>query len=144
MDSISKEIQKIARVQARHRSKFMEEFGLKGCHASYLCALCAEPGISQERLSACICADKSNVARQLAMLEEMDYVRRAVDPGDKRVLLVYPTEKTLAIMPRIRQKQAEWEAYLTEPITPAERLQLSALLRKIQKQADDYPEKETL
>lgn len=143
MNQITKDMHDIARAQSRYRVKYMEALGLKGCHANYLLALCAEPGISQEQLSARIYADKSNVARQLAMLEEGGYVRREVDRSDKRVMLVYPTEKALGLLPLIIQKQAEWETFVTETLSVEEREQMRELLKKIKHRTDAFFEKES-
>ena len=140
MDTILQDMHAIMRCQAQYRQSYMEQFGLKGCHAHYLMALCAEPGISQEQLTRRIYANKSNVARQLAVLEEAGYVRRESDGADKRVLRVYPTQKALDLLPLILEKQALWARFVTEALSEAELEQAAAILGKMKRRADTFLE----
>ena len=142
MDSITKALHDIARCQMRHRSSYMEQFGLKGCHARYIMALCEEPGISQEQLTKRLYADKSNIARQIAVLEESGYVRRENDATDKRILHVYPTEKALELLPLIREKQEQWDEFVTKDLTEEEIAQARVILQKMKRQADAFIERE--
>ncbi len=144
MNRITRDMHDIARCQMRYRSDYMERFGLKGCHANYLLALCEEPGISQEQLTRRIYANKSNIARQIAVLEEGGYVRRENDPEDKRILRVYPTEKALALLPLIREKQEEWDLFLTEGLSKEELGLAEELLRKLKERADAFVEERGL
>lgn len=140
MDTILQDMHAIMRCQAQYRQSYMEQFGLKGCHAHYLMALCAEPGISQEQLTRRIYANKSNVARQLAVLEEAGYVRRESDGADKRVLRVYPTQKAQDLLPLILEKQALWARFVTEALSEAELEQAAAILGKMKRRADTFLE----
>lgn len=142
MNSVTKAIHDIARCQMRHRAGYMEQFGLKGCHASYLMALCEEPGISQEQLARRLYANKSNIARQLAVLEENGYVRRETDAADKRIQRVYPAEKALALLPLIQEKQAEWDSFITNDLTKEELDLARMVLRKMKQKADAFTERE--
>ena len=69
MSQIIRDITEIARCGAQYRADLLAPLGLKGCHASYLTEICAQPGISQDQLAKRICINKSNVARQAATLE---------------------------------------------------------------------------
>ena len=101
MSQIIRDITEIARCGAEYRAVQLTPMGLKGCHASYLSEICADPGISQDKLAQRICINKSNIARQVAFLEEEGFVTRSPAPQDKRVMQLYPTEKTLALLPQI-------------------------------------------
>lgn len=140
MDAILQDMHAVMRCQAQYRQSYMEQFGLKSCHAHYLMALCAEPGISQEQLARRIYANKSNVARQLAALEESGYVRRDSDGADKRVLRVYPTQKARELLPLILEKQARWEHFVTEPLSETELEQAAAILAKLKSRAEAFLE----
>ena len=142
MNSITKSMSDIIRCQMRHRADYMEQFGLKGCHANYILALCEEPGISQEQLAKRIYANKSNIARQIAVLEENGYVYRENDAADKRTLHVYPTERALGLLPLIREKQDEWDNFVTKDLTEEEIAQACAVLQKVKTQADVFLERE--
>lgn len=143
MNSITKAIYDVARCQMRHRADYMEKFGLKGCHANYIMALCENPGISQEQLAKRLYANKSNIARQIAALEENGYVYRENDASDKRTLHVYPTEKALDLLPLIREKQDEWDSFVTKDLTEEEIAQTRTILKKMKHQADLFLERES-
>ena len=142
MNSITKTLHDIARCQMRYRADYMEQFGLKGCHANYIMALCEDPGISQEQLTRRLYANKSNIARQIAFLEENGYVRRENDIGDKRILHVYPTEKALELLPLIQMKQEKWDHFVTKDLTDEEIEQARMILKKIKLRADAFMEME--
>lgn len=120
MHDIIRDITEIARVGTQYKIDNFAAYGLKACHASYLMEICATPGISQDKLAQRICINKSNVARQAAALEEDGYIRRTPSQTDKRVMELYPTEKTLAVLPEIEQILKDWDAALMEGLTPEE------------------------
>ena len=100
-----------------------------------LLEICACPGISQEQLARRIYINKSNVARQLAILEENGYVTRRPGEEDRRVMRVYPTEKAQAALPRIQEIMGNWEEAVAMGLTAAEREKLSDLLEDMTRRA---------
>lgn len=144
MNQIMKDITQINRCAAQYRTEALAPYGLKGCHASYLLEICAEPGISQDRLSRRICINKSNVARQAAALEESGFILRRTAPEDKRATALYPTEKTLALLPEIRRVLAHCEARLTAGMTPDEQALLARILAGIKARASALLEEENI
>ena len=140
MTQIIRDMLEISRCGVQYRSDNLAQFGLKSIHASYLTEICANPGISQDRLARIICINKSNVARQVAVLEEDGFVRRVPSAADKRVMELYPTEQTLEILPRINEMLMCWENCITHDLTEEEKELLSALLRKMSSRASGYME----
>lgn len=135
MPQIIKDITEIARCGAQYRNDNLAALDLKGCHASYLMEICRNPGISQDTLARRICINKSNIARQLAVLEEGGFVLRQPSQEDKRVMKLYPTEKTLELMPQIRQILGKWSKYLTQDLTEDEVELLSKILAAMKSRA---------
>ena len=113
-------INKIARCTTRYRGEQLKEYGLKGCHFVYLIHVCANPGLSQDEISKNIYINKSNVARQLAFLEEQGFVYRLPREEDKRVTEVFPTKKTLDMYPRLREILREWADFVFSDFTQDE------------------------
>ena len=140
MTQIIRDMLEISRCGVQYRSDNLAQFGLKSIHASYLTEICANPGISQDRLARIICINKSNVARQVAVLEEDGFVSRVPSAADKRVMELYPTEKTLEILPQINEMLMRWENCITHDLTEEEKELLSALLRKMSSRASGYME----
>ena len=140
MSQIIKDITEISRCSAQYRLDQLSPMGLKACHASYLTEICAQPGISQDRLAGLICINKSNVARQVVVLEEEGFITRTPSITDKRVMELYPTQKALDLLPEISQILTCWEGCITQDLSDAEKEQLSSLLAKLKAQAVGYLE----
>ena len=140
MSQIIRDITEISRCGAQYRADRLAPMGLKACHASYLTEICDCPGISQEKLAGRICINKSNVARQAAVLEEEGFITRNPSPADKRVLQLYPTEKALAIMDDIRGILVCWEDCIGHDLSEEEKELLSGLLAKMKIRAAAYME----
>lgn len=121
-----------------YRERQLAGTGLSGCQTPYLTALYREPGLTQEELAQRLNVNKSNVARQLAALEEKGYVCRMDSPEDRRRTLVYPTEKAEALRETIFQVHRSWSELLTADFTEEERLALSGMMHRIAARAEAY------
>ena len=140
MSQINRKILAIARCNTQYRSEKMAPFGLKACHTSYLMHICANPGISQDRLAQLIFINKSNVARQAAILEEEGFIARKPSQADKRVMELYPTEKTLTLMPEITDILNKWEDFLLADLSDTEVAQVHSVLQRMRDKASGWME----
>lgn len=140
MSQIIRDITEISRCGAQYRSETLAPMGLKACHASYLTEICAHPGVSQDQLAARICINKSNVARQVAVLEEDGFLTRTPSPSDKRIMELYPTQKALDLLPSIEPILRDWEACLTGGISEEEKAVLESLLARMKEKATAWME----
>lgn len=140
MSQIIRDITEISRCGAQYRTDRLAPMGLKACHASYLTQICACPGISQDKLARRIYINKSNVARQAAVLEEEGFITRTPSAADKRVLELYPTEKALKLLPQIQNILLCWEDCIGSDLREEEKEQLTALLAKMKARAAAYME----
>lgn len=142
MSSLMWKTDVIARCAMQYRSQSLAKFGLKSCHASYLLHIYQNPGVSQEKLAQAIFLNKSSVARQLASLEEDGFVRRVSCERDRRIICLYVTDKTEALIPEIEKILGIWEDVVTEDLTEEERKVLSALLDKMWDSAAAFVEQD--
>lgn len=140
MSDIIRDITEITRCGVQYRTENLAPMGLKACHASYLSEICAEPGISQDTLAQRICINKSNVARQVAVLEEDGFILRKPSASDKRAMELYPTEKTLELLPQIRDILKCWENCITSTLTEEEKELLTSLLARMKDRSATYME----
>jgi len=138
MSQIIRDMTEITRCGAQYRADQLEPLDLKGCHASYLTEICAHPGISQDKLAKRICINKSNVARQAAILEEKGFLTRLPSSTDKRIMELYPTQKTLDLLPQISGVLKCWENCITGDLTEEEKELLARTLAKMKARATDY------
>lgn len=140
MSQILRDITEISRCSAQYRTDRLAPMGLKACHASYLTEICACPGISQDKLARHIYINKSNVARQAAVLEEEGFITRTPSAADKRVMELYPTDKALALLPQIRDILICWENCIADGLEESEKELLSTLLAKMKLRSAAYME----
>lgn len=126
-----RDINIISRCGKQYREARFAGSGLNSGQSPYILNVCREPGITQEALAKRICVNKSNVARQLAMLEEAGFVERRQSETDRRAIEVYPTDRALEIRPFVRRVLQDWRDYLTVGFTDAEKEQLEGLLSRL-------------
>ena len=141
MPALMYHLTKISRVAAQYRTEQLAPLGLKACHGSYLFAICRCPGITQDQLARRIFINKSNVARQLAVLEEDGFVERRPSPEDKRAIQVFPTEKARQAMPEIVRIFRCWESFVAQDLSEEERKILVSMLEKMKARSADWMEK---
>lgn len=130
MPTLNRSVNVIARCAALYRERAFTGTGIGPYDQSYLFYLCRNPGVSQETLARDLYVNKSSVTRHLAHLESEGFLTRVPDEKDRRVLLVYPTEKALDMLPLLRQNARDWEALLTKGFAPGESEQFLALLAR--------------
>lgn len=140
MPALMHNITDISRCAAQFRQEELAPLGLKACHASYLTVVCRCPGITQDQLARKIFINKSNVARQLAVLEEDGFVERRPSTEDKRAIQVYPTQKAKDCLPRIHEIFREWEAFVAQDLSKEERKCLVSMLDKMKSRSADWME----
>ena len=127
----------VSRCAALYQADRLQGTDLKPPHCPYILTLCRCPGISQDQLAKKIFVNKSQVTRQLTYLEQQGYVTRA--PGeDKRVLLVYPTQKAEEILPVVRGILKDWNEWLLGGFSEEEQQQFSGLLERAKNRAASY------
>lgn len=123
----------------RHRRKFMTErlraFGLYGAMYMMVLFVARHPGTTQDSIASHMCVDKSNVARRVKQLEDLGFLRREVDPADRRQNNLFLTEKGETLLPVIRQNLSEWGHSITKDLTAEEREALHDLLGKVMQSA---------
>ena len=146
MQTLMKSIGEIWRCANLYRMKAYEPLNINSFQDTYLLQICKNPGITQDQLSKIIYVHKSNVARQVASLEEKGLVYRLTHQEDKRILQVYPTKKALDLMPLIMKMNQQWNQLLMNelPLDDQQKFLeiLSFLASKAKEAVDCLEEKE--
>lgn len=125
----------IARCSDMFRDDYFRDMGLNGRQCVCLLHICRQPGITQDTLSKTLFIDKSNVTRQMSLLEDAGYITRCPDESDRRQMRVFPTEKALTLLPVIREGFRVWREYLNEALTEEELMVLCSAADKLAKRA---------
>lgn len=116
-----KQIGIIERCAILYRNQAFKEIGLNGCSHSYIINVCRFPGITQDMIAKNVHVNKSNVTRNLALLEELGYIYREESTVDKRSTLVYPTEKAIEILPKVYEILHKFDSAVTSVFSEEEK-----------------------
>ena len=135
MPKFMKMLNNISRSQSIFRAGKLKADGICAAHHTYIFAICKNPGSSQEELAKEICLNKSTIARALNQLEEKGYILREPNEQDKRSLLVYPTEKMLELLPKVRQIAKEWNSTISADIDQQELEIFHSVLKRMEEKA---------
>lgn len=142
MSKVVKDITFVSRCGARYRNRELEPLGLTARQSLTLQEICSHPGISQDEIAHRVALDKSNITRQVAILEENGLVLRTPCTKDKRITRLNPTEKALELVPQIKAVAKAWEEYVTEEFSPEELQTLEGLLSRMKQRARQWMEED--
>ena len=135
MSRVIMDLTTISRCGLHYRTLELEELGLSPQQASSIIHICQNPGISQDQLAHMVLRSKSNIARQVVILEDLELVSRKPNEQDKRIMQVFPTQKALDLLPRIQEIRDSWQAYLLEEMSPQELEAMEQIVLKVKKRA---------
>lgn len=118
---LNKHIAVLYRYTQAAMSRRLEPLGISAGQYPRLLFACREPGVSQDRMTAGLFYNKSSIARAIASLEAEGFLRREIDPADKRSYRVFPTEKAWAVVPVIQRELDAVTEELTAGFSPEEK-----------------------
>ena len=75
----------------------------------YIMFIYDHPNCSQEDLVNMFCQSKGNVAKILKKFEDEGYIKREVNPENRRKYMLNVTEKGKMLAPKYRQFAKDWE-----------------------------------
>lgn len=140
MAKFMKNINLVSRSAEVFREERLKDCGIRGCQSKYVLVIAQNPGVSQEDISRMLFVNKSNVARQIGFLETAGFVKKVGNDRDRRAVHLYPTEKLLGALPRVKEVLAEWRALVTEGFTEEEKAELARLSEKMVENARKFME----
>ena len=141
MPKLMRYINSTSRCGSAWRTERLKDTDLGESHHTYIFTVCRHPGISQEAIAKRLFINKSNVTRSLAHLEKHGYVRRERSEEDKRVTLVYPTEKAFETLPLVREMLDEWNGIITRGFSDEELEIFSEMMSRVARNAKEYARK---
>ncbi len=140
MPAYTRDLTVASRCAAMFRQERLADTGLTGWQYSFITHLHRQPGLTQEQLADTLHLNKSSVTRNLVSLEEAGFVRRVPSLTDKRTVQVYLTPAGEGLVPVIQRVLKEWSSLVTEGFSPEELTQLSVLLERLRRNAENYLE----
>ncbi|MBB1070389.1 MarR family transcriptional regulator [Limosilactobacillus sp. RRLNB_1_1] len=91
----------------------------------------ASEGIRAKKIAEKAGINQSSVSESLSKLEDDGYIKRTVDPTDKRATLIFLTDLGEARANEIKDQQQKMFGHLFDNLTASEKEELSRLLDKI-------------
>src|SRR4029077_13397393 len=113
---------------------FVEEckaFDLTPVQYAALIAIHTHPRIDATRLSAVIAFDRSTLGNVIERLQTKGLIERKPAREDRRVRLLYLTRQGTALLPDIMPSVEKAQARMLQPLKPADRKALLALLTQL-------------
>ncbi|MBB1079179.1 MarR family transcriptional regulator [Limosilactobacillus sp. STM2_1] len=112
------------------RPEFMNRQGLIRENLLTIIADASE-GIRAKAIAEKAGINQSSVSESLSKLEDDGYIKRTVDPTDKRATLIFLTDLGKARASEIKDQQQKMFGHLFDNLTSSEKEELSRLLDKI-------------
>lgn len=108
----------------------------------FLLLIYEQEGINMQQLAQIGCFDKGTITKSIARLEELGYVTSVNAPEDKRIRLLYTTDKTKDIIRDIYMIRQQWWELLTKELDAEELTQFEITLNKLTENARTYEQEE--
>lgn len=134
--SLPDDIPLSAMVSLVNRSKYvffnnhLRPLGLSAGQFPVLMLLAKEQNIMQETLVRHYHLDKGTIARAVKKLEDGGYIRRIIDPGNRRAVRLFLTEKGEHALPVLQGISREWENRIIAGFSSEDGAALQYLMRK--------------
>lgn len=136
MEPIMKLIGRTTRCAVLYRDSAFAEIGLTGTQHSYILAVCRDPGISQNQIAKSLLINKSNVTRQLNLLETGGFITRRQDSTNRRRIQIFPTDKAIEAYPRVLEVLGSWNQLILAGLEDSQKEQLFVLMQQVLKNAE--------
>ena len=101
-------IHNISKNQMKYLNSHIKDMNL-GHEMRYIMAIFDNPGISQDDLVNMFGQSKATVAKSLKKLEYDGYIKRDVNPENRRKYMLNTTSKADELVPKIRKISKDWE-----------------------------------
>ena len=101
-------IHNISKNQMKYLNSHIKDMNL-GHEMRYIMAIFDNPGISQDDLVNMFGQSKATVAKSLKKLEDDRYIKREVNPENRRKYMLNTTSKADELVPKIRKISKDWE-----------------------------------
>ncbi|WP_025024410.1 MarR family winged helix-turn-helix transcriptional regulator [Companilactobacillus nodensis] len=98
----------------------------------YLVRICENPGIILEQLANLIKVDKTTAARAVQKLERNGMIERRSDVTNKKIRLIFPTNKGKNVYPFIIRENEYSNSIALKGLSESEQKQLGELLQKVE------------
>ncbi len=119
----------------KHANLFIDnalsKYGLNSAYRIFIKIIVEEPGITRDQIKVRAHVHPSNTTRCIDYLSDNDFITKQEKENDKRICMLYPTDKLKEVYDLLISKIDEWENSLFEGISEEERNELSTKLKDL-------------
>lgn len=119
------DIFKCLKIINKHSDEFLDQklkqYSLCSCHRIFIKKICENPGITRDNLKNKVHVHPSNTTRAIDYLEEKGYIIKQLNNDDKRICMLYPTNKLLEVYNYLIQIEDEWIQIITNGFSEEEK-----------------------
>lgn len=118
------DIYKCFNITSKHASVYLDEklskFDLCSTHRVFVKRIYEKPGITRDTIKNIAHVHPSNVTRAIDYMEEKGYITKSLKEDDKRICLLYPTDKLKEVYDVLIEAEKEWTNIITEGLSEEE------------------------
>jgi DNA-binding MarR family transcriptional regulator len=122
-------IYRYSRIHLNSRFEALD-LGITSSQHFFIRRICANAGLTQDKLQPLINLNKSNITRALEEKKKGGFIRKERSKRDKRTARLYPTEVAERIHPEIDSEENAWIDALLRDFTEEEIRVFETMLRK--------------
>ncbi|SDB25338.1 MarR family winged helix-turn-helix transcriptional regulator [Eubacterium oxidoreducens] len=110
----------------------LAKYNLSAGEQPIFMAICANPGISQDKIAEVSFVDKGFVTRVIKSLEGNGFISRQKDETDRRINRVFPTEDGLKTYQLVKKELKHINDVVAEEFSPEELMRLESDLKRLE------------
>ena len=118
------DIYKCFNITSKHASVYLDEklskFDLCSTHRVFVKRIYEKPGITRDTIKNIAHVHPSNVTRAIDYMEEKGYITKSLKEDDKRICLLYPTDKLKEVYDVLIEAEKEWTNIITAGLSEEE------------------------
>ena len=126
----------------KYYDKQLKYHDINAGHLLFLILIYENEGITMQHLAEIGSFDKGTITKSIQHLESLGYVQSICNPNDKRVRLLYTSDKTKSIIHNLYIIRQQWWEKLTEGMNSDEIAQFENTLQKLSQRAKEYAQLE--
>ncbi len=143
MDTISRNLLRVARQAQTRVGSIIQKYNLTAAEQPFFMALRQNDGLTQEELTALVGVDKSMTTRVIKSLEAKGFIRREQDENDKRRNRIYKTEALTKIADPVLAELLKFNAELTRGVCEDELADFMETLNQLEENLAKYGKEES-
>lgn len=126
-----KNVAAISRYGYIYAHRNLKNIDITGSEHSIVIYLSRHDGVNQESISEALMLDKGTIAKNLAQLEEKNFITRVVNQENRREKIISLTEYGKSVVNVVLNVSEKWEIDVLNGLTPQEKDAFHRLSEKI-------------